>query len=88
MKIRTTVASFFDAQTGTVTYVVHDPVTRCAAVVDPVLDFDFKSGCTSTTQADKVLAHVAQLGLAVQWILETHAHADHLSAARYLQDKA
>ncbi len=88
MTIRTTVASFFDAQTGTVTYVVHDPATRFAAVVDPVLDFEFKSGRISTTQVDKVLAHVAQHRLTVQWILETHAHADHLSAAHYLQGKA
>ncbi|MEO7056891.1 MAG: MBL fold metallo-hydrolase [Caldimonas sp.] len=87
MTKRTPVASFFDAHTGTVTYVVHDPATRCAAVIDPVLGFDFKSGGTSTTQADTVLAHLEQHELTVQWILETHAHADHLSAARYLQGR-
>ena len=75
----------FDAVTGTVSYVLTDPATRQAAIVDPVLDFDLKSGRTATTQADRLLAHVAQAGLTVQWILETHAHADHLSAARHLQ---
>lgn len=87
MSARTTVQAFFDDKTWTVSYVVTDNATRCAAIVDPVLDFDFKSGRTSTVQADKVLAYVRDQGLQVQWILETHAHADHLSAARYLQEK-
>ena len=80
-----TIAAFHDERTGTVSYVLADPATRQAAIVDPVLDFDLKSGRTATTQADRLLAHLAEAGLAVQWILETHAHADHLSAARYLQ---
>ncbi|ANH67347.1 MBL fold metallo-hydrolase [Mitsuaria sp. 7] len=80
-----TIHAFHDDRTGTVSYVLADPATRQAAVVDPVLDFDLKSGRTSTIQAARVLAHLAQAGLTVQWILETHAHADHLSAARYLQ---
>lgn len=80
-----TIDAFHDERTGTVSYVLADPATRQAAIVDPVLDFDLKSGRTATTQADRLLAHVAQAGLTVQWILETHAHADHLSAARYLQ---
>ncbi len=87
MSDRTTVEPFFDPQTGTVSYVVSDNATACAAIVDPVLDFDLKSGSVATTHADELLAYVAKAGLAVQWILETHAHADHLSAARYLQDK-
>jgi len=70
-----------------VSYVVWDRATRRAAVIDPVLDYDFKSGHTSTTSADRALAYLAQHGLAVDWILETHAHADHLSAARYLQQR-
>ena len=78
---------FHDERTGTVTYVLADPATRQAAIVDPVLDFDLKSGRTSTTQADRVLAYLAEAGLQVQWILETHAHADHLSAARHLQER-
>lgn len=87
MSARTTVHPFFDDKTWTVSYVIVDNATRCAAIVDPVLDFDFKSGRTSTVQADRLLAHVRDHGLQVQWILETHAHADHLSSARYLQDK-
>ncbi|OWQ48320.1 MBL fold metallo-hydrolase [Roseateles noduli] len=80
-----TIGAFHDERTGTVSYVLADPATRQAAIVDPVLDFDLKSGRTSTIQADRLLAHLAEAGLTVQWILETHAHADHLSAARYLQ---
>lgn len=83
----TTVQAFFDDKTWTVSYVIVDNASQCAAIVDPVLDFDFKSGRTSTVQADKLLAYIAAHGLKVQWILETHAHADHLSGARYLQGK-
>ena len=81
------IQAFFDPQTWTVSYVVSDPATRHAAVIDPVLDYDFKSGHTSTVQADRILAHLSEQGLMVDWILETHAHADHLSAARYLQQR-
>ncbi|TAL23995.1 MAG: MBL fold metallo-hydrolase [Aquabacterium sp.] len=87
MSARTTVQAFFDPETWTVSYVIADNATGCAAIVDPVLDFDIKSGRTSTGQADRLLAFVRDQGLQVQWILETHAHADHLSAARYLQEK-
>ena len=80
--------AFFDEKTGTVSYVVADPTSGCAAIIDPVLGFDFKSGSTSTVQADQILDRVHERGLQVQWILETHAHADHLSAARYLQERA
>jgi len=84
----TTTQGFFDPNTWTVTYVVWDHATRCAAVVDPVLDYDFKSGHTSTASADRVLAYLRETGLKTEWILETHAHADHLSGARYLQERA
>lgn len=84
---RPDIAAFHDPQTGTVSYVLADPATRLAAIVDPVLDFDLKSGHTATTQADRILSHLAEQALTVQWILETHAHADHLSAARYLQER-
>ncbi|TAK86761.1 MAG: MBL fold metallo-hydrolase [Aquabacterium sp.] len=87
MSARTTVQAFFDPKTWTVSYVIADNATGCAAIVDPVLDFDIKSGRTSTGQADRLLAFVRDQGLQVQWILETHAHADHLSAARHLQEK-
>jgi glyoxylase-like metal-dependent hydrolase (beta-lactamase superfamily II) len=77
---------FFDQATGTVTYVVADPATSVAAIVDPVLDFDPKAGRTSTASAQRLLAFVRDQGLHVEWILETHAHADHLSAAGHLAE--
>jgi glyoxylase-like metal-dependent hydrolase (beta-lactamase superfamily II) len=82
---RPDVKAFFDPATSTVTYVAADPETRRAAVIDPVLDFDPKSGRTSTRSAEAVIAHVRGQRLAVDWLLETHAHADHLTAAPYLQ---
>lgn len=81
------VTSFFDEPTNTVSYVVHDPVTREAAIIDSVLDFDPAAGRTSFTSADAIVAHVRAEKLSVVWLLETHAHADHLSAAPYLKDK-
>ena len=87
MTSQTTVRPFFDEKTGTVTYVIADNNTMRAAIIDPVLDFDFKSGRTDTQSADKVLAFIRDQGLGVDWILETHAHADHLSGARHLQAK-
>ncbi|MDR6818004.1 glyoxylase-like metal-dependent hydrolase (beta-lactamase superfamily II) [Neorhizobium sp. 2083] len=81
------VAAFYDARTGSVQYVVSDPATRQCAIVDPVLDFDEKSGSIATTNADIILEHVATRGLTVEWILDTHPHADHFSAARYLRAK-
>lgn len=88
MSPRTLVQPFFDPKTWTVSYVVSDKATGSAAVIDPVLDFEMKSGSTGTESADKVLAYVRDQRLKVQWILETHAHADHLSAARYIQQEA
>lgn len=82
---RPEVHGFFDPGTWTVTYVVHAPQGRACAVIDSVLDYDPKSGRTSTTSADKVIDYVRSQGLQVAWILETHAHADHLSAAPYLK---
>ena len=87
MNARTTTEGFFDPDTWTVSYVVWDQATKRAAVIDPVLDYDFKSGHTSTKSADQVVAYLQDNGLEVDWILETHAHADHLSAARYLQER-
>jgi glyoxylase-like metal-dependent hydrolase (beta-lactamase superfamily II) len=81
------VTPFFHAPTGTWTYVVADPESRIAAVIDPVLDYDWRSGRTGTNSSDAVVAHCAAQGLSVEWILETHAHADHLSSAPYLQSK-
>ena len=81
------VAAFFDEQTFTASYVVSDRVTKRAAIVDSVWNFDHASGRTSFKSADAIIAHVEANGLTVDWILETHAHADHLSAAPYLQQK-
>lgn len=78
------IRAFFDEQTFTVTYLVSDLGTRHAVIIDPVLDFDPKIARTSPRSADLVLAVVKETGLAVDWILETHAHADHLSAAAHL----
>ncbi len=80
--------AFFDNATGTVSYVVWDPDSRSAAVIDPVLDYDVKASRTDTTAADRILAYVEQEALQIEWILETHAHADHLSGARYLHHRA
>ncbi|HCQ46132.1 MAG TPA: MBL fold metallo-hydrolase [Achromobacter sp.] len=77
------IQAFFDSVTATVTYVVHDG--SACAIIDSVLDYDPKSGRTSTAGADRVVEYVRQQGLQTQWLLETHAHADHLSAAPYLQ---
>ncbi|WP_448581591.1 MBL fold metallo-hydrolase [Thermaurantiacus sp.] len=79
------VRAFFDQATFTVSYVVHDPRTKRAAIIDSVHDFDPKSGRTSTVSAEAILAYVAAEGLKVDWQLETHAHADHLSAAPFLK---
>ena len=87
MQAATTTRAFFDPDTWTVTYVLADTTSGRAAIIDPVLDYDFKSGRTSTTSADKVIAHVAAQGLHIDWILETHAHADHLSGAHYIRNR-
>jgi glyoxylase-like metal-dependent hydrolase (beta-lactamase superfamily II) len=81
------ITPFFDEDTFTVTYVVHDPETKKAAVIDSVLDFDPNSGRISFASAEAVLAYVREQGLEVEWHLETHAHADHLSAAPWLQER-
>ncbi len=81
------IQSFFDPATFTVTHVASDPATGRAAVIDSVLDYDPKSGRTSHASADQVIAFVQQHGLVVDWLLETHAHADHLSGAPYLKQR-
>ena len=79
------IESFFDPDTSTVTHLVSDPATRRAAIIDSVLDYDPKSGRTAQHSADRVIEAVNRGGLTVDWLLETHAHADHLSAAPYLK---
>lgn len=81
------VTGFYEARTGSVQYVVADPATKNCAIIDPVLDYDEKSGATATIEADRILNFVAGRGYAVQWILDTHPHADHFSAADYLKRK-
>jgi len=84
---RPDVTAFFDEPTFTVSYVVTDPATKTCAVVDSVLDFDPASGRTNTESADEIIEFIQKNELTVAWILETHVHADHLSAAPYLQEK-
>ena len=81
------VDAFFDPTTNSISYIVADPGTGRAAIVDPVLDFDPAAGRTSTGSADKLIAAVERGGFAVDWILETHVHADHISAAPYVQGR-
>ncbi len=81
------VTTFFDERTFTATHVVHDPVTKAAAVIDSVMDFDQAAGRTSFETADRVVDHIVSEGLILEWLLETHAHADHLSAAPYIQQR-
>ena len=81
------VKTFFDEPTFTATHVAHDPVTKKAAIIDSVMDFDQASGRTSFASAEAIIAYVKAEALEVEWLLETHAHADHLSAAPYLQEK-
>ncbi len=87
MTVKPYVEGFFDPETHTVSYLVLDEVTRQCALIDSVLDYDPKSGRTTTTSADKLMARVIELGAKVEWILETHVHADHLTAAPYLKEK-
>jgi len=81
------VTGFYDAATGSIQYIVTDPSTRKCAIIDPVLDFDPRSGSTRTTSADQLLRYIEAHGLTLEWILDTHPHADHFSAAGYLRDK-
>lgn len=81
------VTGFFDRRTWSIQYVVADPETKKCAIIDPVYDFDEKSGQTASTNADRILAFVRDKGYEVEWILDTHPHADHFSAAAYLKQK-
>jgi glyoxylase-like metal-dependent hydrolase (beta-lactamase superfamily II) len=84
---RPIVKGFFDERTFSVQYVVTDPETRHCAIIDPVLDFDEKSGSTATWSADELLDYVRNEGYTLEWMLDTHPHANHFSAAGYLKDK-
>ena len=85
--IRPDVTAFFDEPTNTLSYVVRDPASRACAVVDCVMDMDYPSGTISFAGADQLIAYITEQQLELQWILETHVHADHLSAAPYIQQR-
>ncbi|NWO05093.1 MAG: MBL fold metallo-hydrolase, partial [Alteromonadaceae bacterium] len=81
------VQHFFDEPTNTFSYVVKDPDSQSCAIIDSVLDFDYAAGRTDVRSADDIIQYVKDNNLNVEWILETHVHADHLSAAPYLHEK-
>lgn len=84
---RPIVRPFFDRPTGSLQYVVHDPDTMAGAIIDPVWNFDARAARTSTTSAEEILAYVKDTGIRVEWVLDTHPHADHFSAAPWLADR-
>lgn len=84
---RPQVSGFYDKPTGSIQYVVTDPATKQCGIIDPLLDFDEKSGAIATKNADALLDFVEEHGLSIEWILDTHPHADHFSAAHYLKQK-
>ncbi len=85
--VKPIVTGFYDPDTSTISYVVQDPNSKACAIVDSVMDIDYAAGRLSFASADKLIAHVRSNGLELQWLIETHAHADHLSAAPYVQSK-
>lgn len=87
MKQHPQVQHFFDEQTNTFSYVVTDPISQRCAIIDSVLDYDAPSATTKTTHADQIIDYIHQNSLSLEWILETHVHADHLTASQYLKEK-
>jgi len=87
MSVRPEVTGFFDPQTNTISYVVKDPNSKACAVVDSVMDIDYAAGRITFEHADEIIDYVRENGLEVEWLIETHVHADHLSAAPYIQEK-
>ncbi len=87
MSVRPEVAAFFDPATNTISYVVKDPASDACAIVDSVMDIDYAAGRIAYHHADGIIAYVERHGLRVEWLLETHVHADHLSAAPYIQGR-
>lgn len=87
LTVKPDVTSFFDAPTNTVTYVVKDPNSKSCAIIDPVMDIDYAAGRIAYESANAVIAHIEKNGLTLEWLIETHVHADHLSAAPYIQKK-
>jgi glyoxylase-like metal-dependent hydrolase (beta-lactamase superfamily II) len=87
MSVRPEVTAFFDPQTNTISYVVKDPASASCAIIDSVMDIDYAAGHIGHDSADKIVVFIEQQGLELEWLIETHAHADHLSAAPYIQGK-
>lgn len=87
INVRPEVTGFYDPDTATISYVVKDPTSNACAIVDSVMDIDYAAGHISYKSADKLIQYVREHGLDLQWLIETHVHADHLSAAPYIQDK-
>jgi len=85
MSVRPEVEAFFDPATNTISYVVKDPGSNACAVIDSVMDIDYAAGRITYDHADAMIAHIRKRGLTLEWIIETHVHADHLSAAPYIQ---
>lgn len=87
MSLKPDVKAFFDAPTNTISYIVADPASKACAVIDSVMDIDYAAGRITYDGADEIIAHIRENGLKLEWIIETHVHADHLSAAPYIQQK-
>ncbi|RYE53884.1 MAG: MBL fold metallo-hydrolase, partial [Hyphomicrobiales bacterium] len=87
LSIKPEVVPFFDAATNTISYIVKDPASTACAVIDSVMDFDYASGKIASDGADKIIAHIQDHGWTLEWLIETHVHADHLSAAPYIQSR-
>src|SRR3569833_1901463 len=87
LSIKPAVTPFFDPSTNTVSYVVRDPGSKACAVIDAVMDIDYAAGRIAYDSADKIIAFITQNGLELEWLIETHVHADHLSGAPYIQGK-
>ena len=87
MTVKPQITAFFDPDTNTISYIVRDPNSDACAVIDPVMDFDYAAGRVSFTSVDKTIEFIQRNELEVEWLIETHAHADHLSGAPYIQQK-
>jgi glyoxylase-like metal-dependent hydrolase (beta-lactamase superfamily II) len=87
VSVKPEVAGFFEPQTSTISYVVTDPMSPACAIIDPVMDIDYAAGRIAYRSADILIEHVRRNGLKLEWLIETHAHADHLSASPYIQEK-
>lgn len=85
LSVKSEVTAFFDAPTNTISYVVKDPASNACAVIDSVMDIDYAAGRITYDSADAIITHIRAHGLKLEWLIETHVHADHLSAAPYIQ---